>query len=511
MTDDLVQGFHALNVWERGGRRAPHKPLLALWAIGRCLGRRPRLAPYEVVDEELGLLLRRFGPYRRRARTDYPFWRMRNDLIWELDRPHLVRTTSSDDAHIGDLRRHAICGGFTPAVFSSLQEDPRLAARVAENLVAGHFPLSLRDAVLEATWIPTDVQIEPESQGVSEFVEVRRRRGDTAFRSRILNAYADRCAVCAFAGRLDDTPLAIEAAHIRWHEADGPSVVPNGLALCALHHKLFDAGAFTLLPELRVVVAHGVVGAGVDDALGRFDGEPLRATPKEGLLRPAPSYLRVARPRGVQGAVRAPVRTCRAQGRVVSLVPGGQPLKVVESVQRERVDATMCQTATLLQAPYTRLKATGRGKHIGPFSYYHLALVLGGPEATNELAATRRLCDVGEAGFNVVKLDTGCRVSFLVYEDFEVPFPALLAAVTCNVARGTVRRTDYSARRNPPILHRKELLLPKGHPLVPRALRLTERFEQRGAFVGTATIGTRLGWQRRLDELGLDLTGRPSA
>jgi putative restriction endonuclease len=31
-------------------------------------------------------------------------------------------------------------------------------------------------------------------------------------------------------------------------------VVPNGLALCSLHHKIFDLGAFTVLPENHQIV-----------------------------------------------------------------------------------------------------------------------------------------------------------------------------------------------------------------------------------------------------------------
>ena len=69
-------------------------------------------------------------------------------------------------------------------------------------------------------------------------------------------------------------------------------MVANGLALCALHHELFDAGAFTLLPELKIVVARGAEGQGIDDALRRYDGERLRAPPENVLLRPAAGYLR---------------------------------------------------------------------------------------------------------------------------------------------------------------------------------------------------------------------------
>ena len=156
-----------------------------------------------------------------------------------------------------------------------------------------------------------------------------------------------------------------------------------------------------------------------------------------------------------------------------------------------------------------RLKATGRGKHIYPFSYYHEALVETVPRLSDDLPAIRMRLRLPSTPFNVVKLDACNRISFLLYEPFDVAFPSLLAAESCDLARGTVRRTNYTGRPNPPILHRKELLLPADHPLVPEAVSLTSRLERRGALRDITAIGTRLGWQQRLADLRLDETGRP--
>ena len=166
---------------------------------------------------------------------------------------------------------------------------------------------------------------------------------------------------------------------------------------------------------------------------------------------------------------------------------------------------------TTLARPHAHLKSTGRGKHIHPFSYYHVALVETSSRARDQLSAIRLRLRLDSQPFNVVKLDAGHRISFLLYQDFDVAFPALLAACSCNLQRREVRPTNYEGRSNPPILHRKELLLPANHPLVPEATKITERLEYHGAFKPTTTIGTRLGWQRRLTELCIDATGNPIA
>jgi putative restriction endonuclease len=38
--DSILERFNRLNVWSRGGQRAPHKLLLVLYALGRCGERR---------------------------------------------------------------------------------------------------------------------------------------------------------------------------------------------------------------------------------------------------------------------------------------------------------------------------------------------------------------------------------------------------------------------------------------------------------------------------------------
>jgi putative restriction endonuclease len=52
----------------------------------------------------------------------------------------------------------------------------------------------------------------------------------------MLVAYEQRCAVCGLDVWIGLVSIAIEAAHVRWHQAGGPDEGPNGLALCCPHH-----------------------------------------------------------------------------------------------------------------------------------------------------------------------------------------------------------------------------------------------------------------------------------
>jgi putative restriction endonuclease len=130
------------------------------------------------------------------------------------------------------------------------------------------------------------------------------RKRDPRFRQRVLTAYEYRCAVCGFDVRQGSVSLGIEAAHIKWHQAGGPDVEANGLALCALHHKLFDRGAFTVSASGRVDLSeqlHG--GTGFRELLLAHHGLPVRPPPNPN-HRPAAQVLAWHHKEVFQGSAR---------------------------------------------------------------------------------------------------------------------------------------------------------------------------------------------------------------
>ena len=99
----------------------------------------------------------------------------------------------------------------------------------------------------------------------------------------MLTAYEYRCAVCGFDVRLGTVSIAMDAAHIRWHQAGGPDTEDNGLALCVLHHKTFDLGAFTVT-EGRVLVSDQANGSrGFKSTFLAYHGKPIRSPAAPGL------------------------------------------------------------------------------------------------------------------------------------------------------------------------------------------------------------------------------------
>lgn len=291
--EELKQQIRQIVVWKQGDQRAPHKPLLLLYALGRLVNADQRLIPYADVDRDLRSLLIEFGPERTACHPEYPFWRLQNDGIWELTNAERVeRRKGQTDGKKSELLKYGVAGGFTPEIFELLQSHPNLVSEVAIEVLSQHFPPSVFGDILDSVGL--DIQFE----------QALRRRRDPEFRERILMAYEYRCAICGYNLRMGSQHVALEAAHIKWHVAGGPDTETNGLALCSMHHKLFDLGAFAVSDDLLLHVSQKANGTtGLSEWLMLFHGRPLRKAQSE-RWRPSIEYLKWHRDEVFHGPVR---------------------------------------------------------------------------------------------------------------------------------------------------------------------------------------------------------------
>ena len=227
-------------------------------------------------------------------------------------------------------------------------------------------------------------------------------------------------------------------------------------------------------------------------------------TPRSADETTVPQLSRSVSPRGASFRLRGP-RSSTPQ-----TVP--RPCPVVRPSLHPRNSGHLHNTMMTLTAAsldladvYDRLLSTGRGKRIGGFVYAHIDLMRSVPKLRSTFCQQPNRLAGRSFAYNVVKVRPPKRISFLLYEDFEQPFPALLASLSCDVETGSSRLTDYSKRANPPVLHRKELLLEASDPRALRGSILTARLEALGAFADTRRIGTRNHWNNTLAKLRLTL------
>lgn len=286
MPDDeqILDRIERIQVLNQKGYRAPHKPLLVLLVLGRMLAGHERLERYEDLAGPLTDLLKRFGPPRKRHHPEYPFGYLRTDQLWEIPGAEVL-PNSKGTLHPGGLIQHSTRGGFPEAVYKRFQSNPVLVQQAAQTLLDGHFPRSLHDDIGAAVSIPAQPVV---------FSLTKRPQWNPSFRGEVLRAYERRCAVCEYDIRMDDELLGLEAAHIKWRAIGGPDIVPNGLALCTLHHKAFDRGALGLTAThegFNVVISGTVHGQSKAVALLRdFHDEPIRL-PQSRAFDPQPEFV----------------------------------------------------------------------------------------------------------------------------------------------------------------------------------------------------------------------------
>ncbi len=283
MADVALQRLLDLRLHQQDGRRSPHKPLLALVALGRLLSTGSSALPWSEAEQRLADLLAEFGRPSSTGRAQsaaYPFTRLRADGVWQL-------STDVPMDNVGPLRSSQPTGSFTPDVEAELLLHPETALATARVLVTSHFPESLVTDVLVAAGLDPELVL---GGGTARVVVLDGRRRSAEWRSAVVEAWDRQCAFCGYDGQLGGAQVGLEAAHVRWWAFEGPDDLDNGLALCALHHKLFDRGVLGLDGQAQLTVssqfsARTAAGRAVYD----LHGQPLR--PRPGTPLPASRHV----------------------------------------------------------------------------------------------------------------------------------------------------------------------------------------------------------------------------
>ncbi|WP_404356199.1 DNA phosphorothioation-associated putative methyltransferase [Methylotuvimicrobium sp. KM1] len=149
------------------------------------------------------------------------------------------------------------------------------------------------------------------------------------------------------------------------------------------------------------------------------------------------------------------------------------------------------------------------GKKVLNHVYWHFSLT-----GEQSLEVQQRITEAenlslcrAERDYNIVKYETnGTAISLLHYPDFfDTPFPVLAKSYRIDLNSKRVEKRSYQDSYNPPILHRKELLLGEQHPRTPEYRELTTTAEQLGLFDNPVTIGFKQAWDALIAEKGFQL------
>jgi putative restriction endonuclease len=226
---------------------------------------------------------------------------------WDV-RQHLKPLGKSSSFQIKEhALRQALLSGFAPYVKDSgetaIAFRPDFLVtyiRYLESLHdSGNVPkeLSLLTELSEDPDAVDEAAIETKTAPARKraLVSTWRTLRDNDFRRRVLTAYSFRCAICGLQLRL------IEGAHILSVDEPGSTdQTSNGVALCVLHHRAYDAGLIAFDTSFKVHVsdfkAADLTAAHLAGGLKQFKAslKPIMMTPPDKKDRPDKAFVKKA-------------------------------------------------------------------------------------------------------------------------------------------------------------------------------------------------------------------------
>lgn len=299
--ESVLRKISRLNTYRRGKRRAPHKPLLLLLAIGRLIHGRRDL-PFPEVERVLTPLLQTYAPaVTARHQPELPYWHLQSDGLWLLDNAADLPRQTGGFPKMSGLRTTS--GRLTDDIAHVVMTDPVGTELIVERILEAYFPATIHEDIMAAVGIERRI---PAIAREPEVTAPTARYRNPKFREDVLRAYEHQCAATGFRAALGGAYFGCEAAHLRWHAYDGPDDVANGIALEPTLHKLLDAGAWSLTDDRRILVSKEFTGS--DQAISTLrslHGKPLR-TPLPGEPRVSIEYIRWHREAKLGGVFRLP-------------------------------------------------------------------------------------------------------------------------------------------------------------------------------------------------------------
>lgn len=234
-------------------------------------------------------------------------WRAALSIMTALPKPGFARPYAdeegADGLHRYKLRRDQRGTAENEGLRAALREQLPIVwfYGVAPGIFNAIFPVyltaeepDLDQFVLALT--ESQRTVEPNSPVEATFrryliAETRRRLHQPLFASQVMLAYETRCAVCSLNHR-----QLLDAAHIiPDSDPRGLPIVPNGLALCKIHHAAYDQNILGIRPDYVVEIHSRLLdeldGPMLLHGLQQHHRKELMQRPRRRLDQPDPDRL----------------------------------------------------------------------------------------------------------------------------------------------------------------------------------------------------------------------------
>ena len=223
-------------------------------------------------------------------RLNYPYWRLQNDKVkvWDIRSEEWEGSKDPPKTFLENSE-----AGLPESIYRKIRNNPILGHEIIFQLLDQFIPEYFHIDILAATKLTYDYLSEEESEDRGYYQSFSRKLRDYKFRKKVLPEYQYMCAVCNLSIKFNNQFPALEAAHIKAVQYNGPNIVSNGLSLCSNHHTLFDRGTFTIVPKSNkfiVEVSERVMDEGLNKLLSPYNSCPI-VLPQNHFNNPKLEYL----------------------------------------------------------------------------------------------------------------------------------------------------------------------------------------------------------------------------
>ncbi len=154
------------------------------------------------------------------------------------------------------------------------------------------------------------------------------------------------------------------------------------------------------------------------------------------------------------------------------------------------------------------VKSIKVGKKLPDAIYFHKDAFTEVPAALSKfITIVAKALKVDDENWNLVKVfRKDFRLSLLSYPTFfEESYPVLEQSVSVDLTKLSHKITQYNIQENPPILHRKETMLPMHHEYYEDFCIITQEGEAAGLYDNSRMIGFKNSWERLIAKHGYEL------
>ena len=147
---ETLKLFSSIHCARVGDGYAPHKPILILLLLERILNGHPNNFSFSELDHDLKKWLEKYGSNNASKTRNEPFWRLKNDGLWDISAPPALLNQSSTPTP-NQLIEANVFAQLKDDIYHDLIRSPGLIQHISKTLVDQFVPEPLRTAFMADT------------------------------------------------------------------------------------------------------------------------------------------------------------------------------------------------------------------------------------------------------------------------------------------------------------------------------------------------------------------------